>query len=246
MNKRIIETCCGSLDDALISQASGADRIELNSCLFLGGLTPSIGTVQRAVAELHIPVIAMLRPRGGGFAYSDAEFRCMEENLIRFREAGVAGVVFGILKEDGRLDLDRNRRLLELSKGMETVFHRAIDVVPNRQRALEELISLGFDRVLSTGGAAHLFQGLEELQRMHKQASGRITILPGGAEPHNIDLVAEKTGCSQFHIASFQNCRDSSCSAGRQIFFGGALYPPEDRYEQLDGDFISACIKERS
>ncbi len=239
-NTITIETCCGSLEDAILSQAAGANRIELNSSLFQGGLTPSAGTLYQVLKEIQIPVMAMIRPRGGGFCYTPEEFRCMVEDIRVFKKMGVQGLVFGILKEDGTVDIERNALLLEECSGMETVFHRAIDVVPDRKIALEELISLGFTRILTTAGAPDVMEVLPEMKQMIKQASGRIQILAGGAQPHTVDHIIAECGCDQLHIARFVPRNDSSCAAGQRIFFGGALYPPEDRYEILDRRFIEA------
>ena len=151
MAKILLEICCGSIDDAIQSQAGGADRVELCSALFVGGLTPSIGTVQEAKRRLKIPVMVMVRPRGGGFCYTSAEFATMERDAEAAVENGADGVVFGILKKDGRIDQRRSERMRRIIGERQAVFHRAFDVTPDPLRALEELIELGITRVLTSG-----------------------------------------------------------------------------------------------
>src|SRR5512146_2653538 len=124
----LLEVCCGSLDDAIEAERGGANRVELCSCLFLGGLTPSIGSVIEARRRLKIPIIAMVRPRGGGFCYTDAEFAAMQHDARALLAAGADGIVFGILNRDGTVDLERNRVLREIAGSRQAVLHRAIDV----------------------------------------------------------------------------------------------------------------------
>src|SRR5437764_13979019 len=131
MAKILLEICCGSIDDALQAQAGGADRIELCSALFLGGLTPSLGTLQYARQQLKIPIIAMVRPRGGGFCYTDAEFETMERDTGVAIGSGADGVVFGILTADGNIDRERTRRIRKIIGSKQAVFHRAFDVTPD-------------------------------------------------------------------------------------------------------------------
>src|SRR5579863_437997 len=119
----LLEICCGSIDDAIQSEAGGADRVELCSALFLGGLTPSIGTIQEAKRRLKIPVIAMVRPRGGGFCYTAAEFATMERDTAAAIDAGVDGIVFGTLKSNGRIDQRRTARIRRIVGDRQAVFH---------------------------------------------------------------------------------------------------------------------------
>ena len=239
----LIEVCCGSVDDALRAQKGGAARIELNSALFLGGLTPSIGTLELARQVLDISIIAMIRPRSGGFCYSESEFAAMKRDAKALIEAGADGIIFGILCPDGTLDYNRNAELAELgqSLGAEVAFHRAIDVVPNWKEALEQLIDMGIQRVLTTGQKPRIEEGAATVKAMVELAGSRIEILPGGLAPHNIGQLSEYMGTTQAHIASFETFGDSSCQNNRQIFFGGALYPTEQHYEVIDPDFVRAC-----
>lgn len=241
MDKKIlIEVCCGSVDDAIVSEKAGADRVELNSSMFFGGLTPSAGSIQYAKEVLSIPVMVMIRPRGGGFCYTDAEFASMERDVEAAFEFGADGIVFGVLKEDGTIDEKRCESLVKLAGSMETVFHRAIDVVPDPFKTLDKLIDLGVKRVLTVGQDNVFEDGAHVIKQMFEYASGRIEILPGGAKIHNVENVIEKTGCSQIHIASYVTMTDNSAIGRPNVYFGSALRPPEDRYELVDYNFVEA------
>lgn len=231
MSKVLLEVCCGSLDDAIEAERGGADRVEICSCLFFGGLTPSIGSVIEAKKRLKIPVIVMVRPRGGGFCYTEPEFAAMQRDAESALAHGADGIVFGILNPDGTVDLDRNRRLREIAAGKQTVFHRAIDVTPDPFVALEQLIDLGFTRVLTSGQQPSVPEGLDLIQRLVERAGDRITVMPGGGiRPHAVADVIAKTGCKEIHVAAWKSQHDASCELRPQVTFGGALYPPENRY----------------
>jgi copper homeostasis protein len=231
LSKVLLEVCCGSLDDAIEAERGGADRVEICSCLFFGGLTPSIGSVIEAKKRLKIPVIVMVRPRGGGFCYTEPEFAAMQRDAESALAHGADGIVFGILNPDGTVDLDRNRRLREIAAGKQTVFHRAIDVTPDPFVALEQLIDLGFTRVLTSGQQPSVPEGLDLIQRLVERAGDRITVMPGGGiRPHAVADVIAKTGCKEIHVAAWKSQHDASCELRPQVTFGGALYPPENRY----------------
>ncbi len=237
----ILEICCGSIDDAIEAERGGADRVELCSALFLGGLTPSLGTVREARARLRIPVIAMVRPRGGGFCYTEAEFATMERDTELAFENGVDGVVFGILRPDGTIDLERTRRIRELiGDHRQSVFHRAFDVTPDPFAALEQLIELGITRVLTSGQEKTVDEGAELIARLIEHARGRIEVMPGGGIlPHQVELVIARTGCTQIHLTAFGVAHDPSTEAHPQVTFGGALYPSETLVQRTDRALVA-------
>lgn len=248
MTKKIqIEVCCGSIDDALEAEAGGADRIELNSAIFLGGLTPSAGEILEVKKRTSVPVISMIRPRGAGFCYTDAEFEVMKQDLDFALEAGVEGIVFGILTPEGRIDMNRSEELIEAVRkrkpekpSAEVVFHRAFDVVPDMSEALEQLVELGVDRVLTTGGKPEVNQAEGTIKDLVEQAAGRIQILPGAPRLDSLPEFVEKVGCTQVHIAPFSTSIDASTRNRPSIYFGGAVYPPEDRYDGVDRERLIA------
>lgn len=229
----ILEICCGSADDVIRAWQGGADRVELNSDLFHGGLTPTVGALRVAKRETDIPVMVMVRPREGGFCYTEAEFRTAVEDAKVLLENGADGLVFGFLHEDGRIDRERTRILAEIAQaaGKETVFHRAIDVVPDWREAMDLLMELGITRVLTSGQEADAALGAETLGEMIAYAAGRIQILPGGGiRLKNVRRLVEWIGCDQVHMSAGETGRDNSAANDRNIHFGGCLYPPEDLY----------------
>ena len=242
--KFLLEVCCGSVDDAIEAQKGGADRVELNSSIFFGGLTPSIGAIIEAKKVLDIPVIAMIRPRGGGFCYTEREMAAMEHDTELAVEYGADGIVFGILHEDGTVDEKRCERIIKKAGDREVVFHRAIDVAPDPFKALDTLIDLGVKRVLTAGQENTLAEGIDMIRRMVEYAAGRIEILPGGGTPGNVLDAIAKTGCSQIHMASFATRYDKSTTNRPDIYFGFALWPPEDRYELTNRKIVNE-VKEK-
>jgi copper homeostasis protein len=237
----LIEVCCGSVDDAVEAAGGGAGRIELNSSLFFGGLTPSLGSIIEAKKRLNIPVMVMIRPRGGGFCYTEAEMAVMEHDTQLAIEHGADGIVFGILTENGFIDLDRCRKMMELAKDRETVFHRAFDVTPDPFDALEQLIELDFTRVLTSGQEKTVPEGAELIEKLIVHARNRIEILPGGGiRLHNVCRIIEQTGAKQVHLSAFGQRTDRSVHHRPYITFGGSLHPPEDRYEVIDRNVIQS------
>lgn len=244
MGKVLLEICCGSIDDAIEAEKGGADRVELCSALFLGGLTPSLGAIQEAKRRLKIPVMVMVRPRGGGFCYTEAEMATMERDTEAAVAEGADGVVFGILQADGKIDVDRCKRLRGLAGKRQAVFHRAFDVTPDAFRALDELVDMGMTRVLTSGQKDSAAEGAELIRRLREKAGERMEILPGGGiRPYELKEVVERTGCRQVHLTAWKTATDASTRANRGVTFGGALYPPEDRYEVTDADLVSRLKK---
>lgn len=239
MNNILLEVCCGSADDVIQAHLGGANRVELNSCLFHGGLTPSVGELIVAKKSVPIPVMTMIRPRQGGFCYTAAEFETALEDAKVLLKYGSDGLVFGFLNADGTLDEEKCRALTELAGDKETVFHRAIDVVPDWRKTLERLIHMGVTRVLTSGQASDVFYGTDVIREMVDFAQGAIQIMPGaGVNVKNIERILRETGCSQIHAARFKKCADASTDNNQDIYFGGALYPPENSYDVTDQAYI--------
>ena len=164
-----VEVCAGSIADCLIAERSGADRIELNSALFLGGLTPSIGTLQKVLESgVSLPIVCMVRPRGAGFCYTKEEFESMLIDAKLLLEAGAKGLAFGFLLEDRTIDWNRTKQMIELCQKYhaESVFHKAFDLVPDVDSAIEGLINLGCTRILTGGQQAHIEKGNPALKRL--------------------------------------------------------------------------------
>lgn len=210
----LLEVCVGSLADAQAAAAAGADRLELCSALELGGLTPSYALIEQTVGEIGLPVVAMIRPRSGGFSYSDDETCCMLRDAEHAITAGASGVVFGFLNASGEIDALRTKAIVQLAAEHDTVFHRAFDFVPDRAAALDELIELGVKRVLTTGGAANAVDGADALGQLITQASSRIEILPGGGvTAANVANLVATSGCKQIHAGAAKSAFDESIAA---------------------------------
>src|SRR5580704_7780482 len=244
MAKILLEICCGSIDDAIQAEKGGADRVELCSALFLGGLTPSIGTIKEAKRRLKIPVMVMVRPRGGGFCYTEAEMATMERDAEAAIDGGADGVVFGILEGDGKIDERRTKGMRQVIGKRQAVFHRAFDVTPDPFEALEQLIDMGITRVLTSGQKDSVPPGVELIRKLVERAAGRIEILPGGGiQPYQVREIAEKTTCNQIHLTAWKTTSDPSTHANPAVTFGGALYPPEDRYQITDSALVREIAK---
>jgi copper homeostasis protein len=186
-----LEVCVDSVDGLAAALEGGADRIELCSALEIGGLTPSAGLL-RAASGSPVPVVAMIRPRGGHFCFDDAETRLMLDEIDAAAAAGLQGVVLGASLPDGRLDQRALERLVRRAadQGLRCALHRAIDLCPDLAQATRLAIDLGFERILSSGGALSAPEGLDGLRRCFDAAAGRIVIMPGaGINAGNVDLL---------------------------------------------------------
>lgn len=195
-----IEICCGSIQSAANAKAGGAVRIELCQGLVEGGTTPSPATIDYAVKELGLQVFVLVRPRGGDFCYSELEIKTMEEDVAFCKKAGAAGIVVGFLHPDGSIDTVLTRRFVELSAPLPVTFHRAFDECADPMNALEQIIDCGCARILTSGCKPTAMEGAEMLQKLVKQADGRIKILAGsGVTPENAAALREKTGVEEIH-----------------------------------------------
>jgi copper homeostasis protein len=197
---RTIEISVDSLAKALAAERGGAHRIELCSDLSQGGLTPDAELLRSVREKVRIPIFAMIRPRGGDFAYSDIEYARMEHEMETAGRLRADGLVFGILQRDGQVDVQRTQRLVELARPLPVTFHRAIDVSADIHKALKHVIQTGAVRVLTSGGAATAPEGAACLAKLVKAASGRIVVMPGcGITASNVKQVAKSTGAHEFH-----------------------------------------------
>ena len=199
MRKIIFELCAETLEACQAAKAGGADRIELCSALSEGGLTPSHGLIRAAVAQ-GLPVHVLVRPRAGGYCYSEAEQAVMAEDIGHARQLGAAGVVLGLLRPDHRVDIERTRALVELARPMAVTFHRAFDATPSLLIALEAVIAAGCNRVLTSGGERSVLAGAAQLMELVIEAGRRIEVAAGGGlRLENAASLARITGASHFH-----------------------------------------------
>lgn len=197
----LLEICVDTVAGVRAAVAGGADRIELCAALALGGLTPSAGLIDAARSQ-PVPVRAMIRPRAGGFVYDHAEYEVQRRDIDAVRAAGLAGVVIGATDTAGRLDLDLLRALADHAAGLALTLHRAIDLVPDAAAAVEIAIALGFDTILTSGGALVAAEGTARIAAMHRQSAGRIEIMAGsGVTPDNVAALIGATGVGAVHAS---------------------------------------------
>lgn len=202
-NKRFLECCCTDAVEAFEAQKGGARRVELCEDLPCGGVTPSRKNIEATLRAVNIPVNVLIRVRGGDFVYNEAEILTMIESVRMCRELGVNGVVVGALRKDGSVDVEAVRRLIAEADGLHVTFHRAFDECADPFAALEEIIALGCDRLLTAGHASNVNDGARILKELNDRADGRIIILAGsGVRPGNIVRLEASTGCKEFHSSS--------------------------------------------
>ncbi|PJF40216.1 MAG: copper homeostasis protein CutC [Phototrophicales bacterium] len=231
----IFEVCVDSVESAIAAQAGGAHRVELCDNLVEGGTTPSAGTIAMARKHLDIGIQVIIRPRGGDFCYSDVEFEIMKYDIERAKQLGADGVVIGLLNPDGTIDVERTRELVDLARPMSVTFHRAFDMTRDPHQALEDLISLGIDRVLTSGQEISVLEGLDLIIELVKQADGRIIIMPGGGiTERNVNKIVQASGVTEFHATSTVSAESAMNYRNTRVFMGGELRPPE--YSRLVTD----------
>ncbi|MCC8071053.1 MAG: copper homeostasis protein CutC [Bacteroidales bacterium] len=200
----ILEVCAGDIDSVKAAAEGGAARVELCSGLAEGGVTPSIGLIRQALKVPGIKVHVLIRPRGGDFLYTTEEVDCMVDDIREAVKAGVHGVVIGALDPDGNVDREACRRMVEAAgKDVNITFHRAFDLCRAPLEALEDVIALGCNRILTSGCAASALEGVDMLRSLVEKADGRLTILAGGGvSPDNARKIAESAGVKELHASA--------------------------------------------
>ena len=204
----IIEAAVESVESAVAAEDHGAGRIELCANLSVGGTTPTADLIAAVLEKTQLPVFVMIRPRGGDFVYSAPEIAAMSRDIERARTTDIGGIVTGVLKPDGGVDVDRTRSLVDSAAGLPVTFHRAFDRTRNLPDALEQLIEIGVSRVLTSGGAPTALEGALVISALVAQARGRITILAGsGVREHNVRELVAQTGVSEVHARDVRGIR---------------------------------------
>ena len=238
-----LEVCVDSMASALAAQEGGAHRIELCDSLLEGGLTPSFGTITLARAHLTIDINVMIRPRGGDFLYSDLEMEVMQHDIILAKELGANGVVFGILTADGAIDKARTKSLVDLARPLSVTVHRAFDMVADPIRALDDLIALRVDRVLTSGLELTAQAGVATIAALVKQAAGRIIVMPGsGITEHNIASIQQQTGASELHMSGRSPQESAMRYRNPRISLGGNTQAPEYTHQITSAARIRASL----
>jgi copper homeostasis protein len=229
----ILEVCVDSLAGVRAARAAGAARVELCANLLEGGTTPSHGMIQRARKIGGVGLMVMIRPRGGDFLFDDDEFAIMEADIDAAKAEKADGVVVGLLTADGLVDAARTRELIARARPLSVTFHRAFDMTPDPFAALETLIELGVDRVLTSGQEASVLEGLPLIVDLIERARDRIVVMPGGGITHrNVERIVAAAHPREIHFAALETVASGMRFRRSHVFMGGELRPPE--YDRPD------------
>lgn len=211
INNIKVEICCGCIDDVKTAAQFDIDRIELNSALELGGLTPTLSTLQMAKKITNLPICCMVRTRGAGFIYSELQIENMMLDAKLLLESGADGIVFGFIDEDHTIDVENTKKMVQLihSYHADAVFHKAFDACKNLEVALQQLIDCGVDRVLTQGGKCLIEKGAKVIGELFSKYGNQIELLPGGGiTPKNILDIANTTKSGQVHFTAKMTYHD--------------------------------------
>jgi copper homeostasis protein len=239
----LVEACVDSVASAVAAEAGGAGRVELCDNMVEGGTTPSIGAITLARDTLGIPIHVIIRPRGGDFHYGRREIDTMRRDVAAVREAGAAGVVIGALRVDGTVDTGIAARLISEAGPLSVTFHRAFDLARDPIEALDALIALGVNRVLTSGQAPTAPEGAALIADLVRHAAGRIGILPGGGiRAENAAALVAATGVSEIHVRGASTVESAMRARRHGIPMGRAYVPDEYRWEATTSEAIAAVV----
>lgn len=239
----IFEICVDSIGGVVAAKEAGAARVELCADLLEGGITPSRGMIRRARAVPGIRLHVIIRPRGGDFLFDDDEFAVMEGDIDAAKEEGADGVVIGLLTADAKIDFERTRRLIDRARPMAVTFHRAFDMTVDPFAALETLIGLGVDRILTSGQEESCLEGLPLLAELIRRAGDRIVIMPGGGiTARNVERIVAGAHPKEMHFAALEPTTSGMRNRREHVYMGGVLRPPEYDRSDTSGGTIRAVM----
>lgn len=239
----IFEVCAGSVQDCINAQLGGADRVELNSALCLGGLTPSLAMLKLVKEKTSLKVICMDRPRAAGFCYDDVEIETMFEDAKILLENGADGISFGFLNSDATINVTETKKMVELIHHYqkEAVFHRAFDCVADPIQAIKLLIACGVDRILTSGLQPTAPQGISAIAKLQSEFGNQIELLAGsGIHADNIRTLKEQTGIHQFHGSCKEWCKDPTTTVGNVSY----AYHESDDYDCVSLEKVKCIVQE--
>ena len=237
------ELCAYSVEACRIASTLGVNRVELCASPAEGGVTPSVATIERVAEIKGLDLSVMIRPRGGDFLYSDDEFQTMLQDIDHARKAGATGVVFGILTADGKVDIERTRTLVDASKGMETTFHRAVDMTDDYEAAVEAIIAAGCDRILTSGGYDKAIDGIENIRRAVEIAAGRIEIMAGSGVVAANAQALKDTGVDALHFSAKKMVAGGMEYRNPRISMGGSDAVDEFALRTVDENEVKEILK---
>lgn len=238
-----VEICIDSVEGGIAAEQGGAQRVELCDNLVEGGTTPSYGTIELALERINIDVNVMIRPRGGDFCYSDVEFEIMKRDVITAKKLGANGIVLGLLNPDGSIDVERTRELVDLANPLSVTFHRAFDMTNDPYAALEDLIGLGVDRVLTAGLDESVMEGIDLIAELVEKAGDRIIIMPGGnITERNIKKILEQTRAREVHFAAMVTVDSQMTHRNPVPYMGSAFRASEFALSRTGADLVRGRI----
>jgi copper homeostasis protein len=238
----LVEICVDSVASAMAAERGGARRIELCSDLLEGGITPSTGMIELVRGKVAVAIQVMIRPRGGDFCYDADEFEIMQRDIAVAKSLGADGVVFGVLDADGKVDIERSRRLVELARPLDVTFHRAFDMSADLFRSLEDVCDTGANRILTSGGQPTAPQGLEVIAQLVKAAKGRIAIMPGsGIKAENARRMVTESGVREIHAGLGSSVAGPMRFCNPQLSMGKATEREYQRTVVLEENVRSLC-----
>jgi copper homeostasis protein len=241
----VLEVCANSVSSALAAQEGGAVRVELCENLYEGGTTPSHGEIMLARKLLYLKLYVLIRPRGGDFLYTDVEYDIIAADVNYCIEAGCDGIVIGILKPDGTVDKERCQKLVQKAKtkGLAVTFHRAFDMCADLDQALEDIIEIGCDRILTSGGKSTAMEGFRIITNLIEKADGRIMIMPGsGINENNVGDLVHFTGAKEVHASARLRIQSKMRYKNDHIVMG-SNYGDEYIFDQTDAERVKNIIR---
>lgn len=237
----LIEACVETVESSLAAERGGAGRLELCAALGDAGTTPSAGMITAVRAAVRIPVVVIIRPRGGGFVYSDTEMDVMRRDIESARSSGADGVAIGVLTADARIDAARTVELVRHASGLPVTFHRAFDMTEKLAESLEALVDAGVSRVLTSGGMASALEGSTRIASLLERAAGRIHIMAGGGiREENVAEVVRRSGVSEVHVRGIKVVKTNMTAGRARIRLRKALPEDDDAWEETDETRIRA------
>jgi copper homeostasis protein len=241
----IVEVCCGSLASAIAAQEGGAHRVELCANLYEGGTTPSHGTLELAREKLDIEINVLVRPRGSDFVYDGDEMEIIRRDVAKCKELGIDGVVIGFLTPEGEIDTEKTKEIVELARPMSVTFHRAFDMCRDPYVALDELIEIGVDRILTSGQVNMAPDGVDLIAELVRKAGDRVIIMPGaGLDVENIAQFHAKVGAKEYHSTLWDKVESVMEFRMPGVFMGGLPEIPEFTGMQTDPERVRLFLEQ--